>query len=359
MAQSPLYTGVIEGIGPRYCPSIEDKIMRFSDKDSHQVFLEPEGLTTNEVYPNGISTSLSTDTQTELVHSIKGLEQTKITQFGYAIEYDFFDPRDLKFSLETKAIKGLFFAGQINGTTGYEEAAAQGLIAGINAALYAQNKEPWYPKRNEAYIGVMIDDLITCGTKEPYRMFTSRAEYRLILREDNADLRLTPIGHKLGLIDEKRWQQFNNKLAEIEQETQRLGAITVRPNNQVIQLEREYKALELLRRPEINYTLLTQIPAVGTTNISKTAAQQIEIQMKYEGYITRQYQEIEKHRRHEETKIPENFAYDKIKGLSNEAKHKLKEVRPLTIGQASRIPGITPAAISLLLIFIKSSRSSP
>ena len=358
LEQSPLYTGVIEGIGPRYCPSIEDKIMRFSDKDSHQVFLEPEGLTTNEVYPNGISTSLSTDTQTELVHSIKGLEQTKITQFGYAIEYDFFDPRDLKFSLETKAIKGLFFAGQINGTTGYEEAAAQGLIAGINAALYAQNKEPWYPKRNEAYIGVMIDDLITCGTKEPYRMFTSRAEYRLILREDNADLRLTPIGHKLGLIDEKRWQQFNSKLTEIEQETQRLGAITVRPNNQVIQLEREYKALELLRRPEINYSLLTQIPAVKTNNISNTAAQQIEIQMKYEGYITRQYQEIEKHRRHEETKIPENFAYDKIKGLSNEAKHKLKEVRPLTIGQASRIPGITPAAISLLLIFIKSSKFS-
>lgn len=353
--QSPLYTGIIDSIGPRYCPSIEDKIMRFADKTSHQIFLEPEGLNTNEVYPNGISTSLSTEIQTELVHSIKGLENAKILRFGYAIEYDFFDPRDLKFSLETKAIKGLFFAGQINGTTGYEEAAAQGLIAGLNAALLVQNKEPWYPKREESYIGVMLDDLITCGTKEPYRMFTSRAEYRLILREDNADLRLTPFAHKLGLITEERWRKFNDKITSIEQEKKRLSTITVRPNNQFISLEREYKALELLRRPEIDYSLLTKIPEVGTVAISQEAAEQIEIQMKYEGYITRQYQEVEKHRRNEETRIPENFNYDSIKGLSNEVRHKLKQVRPETIGQASRIPGITPAAISLLLIFLKKS----
>lgn len=353
--QSPLYTGIIDSIGPRYCPSIEDKIMRFADKTSHQIFLEPEGLNTNEVYPNGISTSLSTEIQTELVHSIKGLENAKILRFGYAIEYDFFDPRDLKFSLETKAIKGLFFAGQINGTTGYEEAAAQGLIAGLNAALLVQNKEPWYPKREESYIGVMLDDLITCGTKEPYRMFTSRAEYRLILREDNADLRLTPFAHKLGLITEERWRKFNDKITSIEQEKKRLSTITVRPNNQFISLEREYKALELLRRPEIDYSLLTKIPEVGTVAISQAAAEQIEIQMKYEGYITRQYQEVEKHRRNEETRIPENFNYDSIKGLSNEVRHKLKQVRPETIGQASRIPGITPAAISLLLIFLKKS----
>jgi tRNA uridine 5-carboxymethylaminomethyl modification enzyme len=363
--QSPLYTGVIEGVGPRYCPSIEDKIVRFADKISHQIFLEPEGLETKEIYPNGISTSLPPTTQTELVHSIKGLENIKITQFGYAIEYDFFDPRDLKFSLETKAIKGLFFAGQINGTTGYEEAAAQGLIAGINAALLVNNQEPWYPKRDEAYIGVMLDDLITRGTKEPYRMFTSRAEYRLILREDNADLRLTPIGRKLGLVNEERWQKFNHKVIEIEQEKKRLSAIIVRsevgpavkPRDDKISpilsfRQREYKALELLRRPEINYSLLTKIPEIGIIDISKAATEQIEIQMKYEGYITRQYQEIEKHRRHETTKIPGNFDYDQIKGLSNEVRHKLKEVQPETLGQASRIPGITPAAISLLLICI-------
>ncbi|KPJ67366.1 MAG: tRNA uridine 5-carboxymethylaminomethyl modification protein [Coxiella sp. DG_40] len=351
--QSPLYTGIIESIGPRYCPSIEDKIMRFADKSSHQIFIEPEGLKTSEVYPNGISTSLSHETQTKLVHSIKGFENAHITRFGYAIEYDFFDPRDLKYSLETKQIGGLFFAGQINGTTGYEEAAAQGLIAGLNAALQLQDKEPWWPRRDEAYIGVMIDDLITRGTNEPYRMFTSRAEYRLLLREDNADLRLTETGRQLGLVNEQRWRVFEYKRETIEIEKQRLRNILIRHGNSLIKIEKECTALELLRRPEISYDLLCQFDNIGTQKIANTIAEQIEIQIKYAGYINQQQHEIEKQRNHEETKIPENFDYEIVKGLSNEVKQKLKEIQPITVGQAARIPGITPAAISMLLIYIK------
>lgn len=355
LSQSPLYTGIIESIGPRYCPSIEDKIMRFADKSSHQIFIEPEGLKTSEVYPNGISTSLSHETQTKLVHSIKGFENAHIIRFGYAVEYDFFDPRDLKYSLETKQISGLFFAGQINGTTGYEEAAAQGLIAGLNTALQLQDKEPWWPRRDQAYIGVMIDDLITRGTNEPYRMFTSRAEYRLLLREDNADLRLTEKGKQLGLVNEQRWRVFENKRETIETEKQRLRNILIRPGNPIIKIEKEYTALELLRRPEISYDLLCQFDAIGTQKITNTIAEQIEIQIKYAGYINQQQQEIEKQRHHEETKIPENFDYEIVKGLSNEVKQKLKEIQPITIGQAARIPGITPAAISMLLIYIKKA----
>ncbi len=353
LSQSPLYTGIIESIGPRYCPSIEDKIMRFADKSSHQIFIEPEGLKTNEVYPNGISTSLSYDTQIKLVRSIKGFENAYITCFGYAVEYDFFDPCDLKYSLETKQISGLFFAGQINGTTGYEEAAAQGLIAGLNAALQLQDKEPWWPRRDQAYIGVMIDDIITHGTNEPYRMFTSRAEYRLLLREDNADLRLTEKAKQLGLIDIEHWRAFEHKQETIEMEKQRLRDILIRPNNSIIKIEKECKALDLLRRPEISYDLLCQFETIGTQKVDNIIAEQIEIQMRYEGYISRQMQEIEKQRRHEETKIPENFNYEIVKGLSNEVKQKLKEIQPITVGQASRIPGITPAAISMLLIYIK------
>jgi tRNA uridine 5-carboxymethylaminomethyl modification enzyme len=359
LSQSPLYTGIIESIGPRYCPSIEDKIMRFADKSSHQIFIEPEGLKTSEIYPNGISTSLSYETQTKLVRSIKGFENAHITRFGYAVEYDFFDPRDLKYSLETKQINGLFFAGQINGTTGYEEAAAQGLIAGLNAALQLQDKEPWCPRRSEAYIGVMIDDLITRGTNEPYRMFTSRAEYRLLLREDNADLRLTEKGRQLGLVNEERWRVFEHKRETIETEKQRLRNILIRPGNSIIKIEKEYTALELLRRPEISYDLLCQIDDIGTQKIADTIAEQIEIQIKYAGYLNQQQQEIEKQRNHEETKIPENFDYETAKGLSNEVKQKLKEIQPITVGQAARIPGITPAAISMLLIYIKRRRLMP
>jgi tRNA uridine 5-carboxymethylaminomethyl modification enzyme len=350
--QSPLFTGIIEGVGPRYCPSIEDKITRFADKNSHQIFLEPEGLTTNVVYPNGISTSLSKSTQTDLVHSILGLDQVKILQFGYAIEYDFFDPRGLKYSLETKAVSGLFFAGQINGTTGYEEAAAQGLLAGINAALLVQNKEAWCPKRSEAYIGVMVDDLITRGTNEPYRMFTSRAEYRLLLREDNADLRLTPKGYDLGAVGQDRWEKFDYKRNAIELEKQRLRNILVRPNASLIKLEREYRALDLLRRPEISYQLLTNLESLREYQAAPEVVEQIEIQMKYEGYINQQQEEIAKQARHENTKIPADFNYDEIKSLSNEVRQKLKEVMPSTIGQAARIPGVTPAAISLVLIYL-------
>lgn len=341
--RSPMYTGVIEGVGPRYCPSIEDKIIRFADKNSHQIFIEPEGLETFEVYPNGISTSLPFDIQLALVRSMKGCEKAHLTRPGYAIEYDFFDPRDLQYSLETKFIKGLFFAGQINGTTGYEEAAAQGLIAGLNAALQVQGKSTWAPRRDEAYIGVLIDDLITLGTNEPYRMFTSRAEYRLILREDNADLRLTSTARKLGLISDQQWQAFENKTAAIEAEKQRLSQIKLNNSN----------ALELLRRPDVSYDTLE----INATNVPKAVRQQIEIQQKYGGYIKRQQTEIAKLRRYEETKIPIDIDYNKIKGFSNEVSQKLQKQRPSTVGQASRIPGITPAAISLLLVHLKSKSS--
>ncbi len=358
--RSPMYTGVIEGVGPRYCPSIEDKIQRFVDKNSHQVFIEPEGLTTHELYPNGISTSLPFDVQLALVRSIRGMENAHIVRPGYAIEYDFFDPRDLKPSLETKVIPGLFFAGQINGTTGYEEAAAQGLLAGINAALRAQGKEAWSPRRDEAYIGVMIDDLITNGTSEPYRMFTSRAEYRLILREDNADMRLTSKGRELGLVDDRRWAAFCTKQEAIVLETERLKTTFIHPSKPEAELlnsklstaiTREYSLLELLKRPELNYADIAELKEGAVDD--QTVAEQVEIQSKYQGYIDRQADEIEKLRRHEETRIPNDINYHSITGLSNEIRQKLSDIRPQTLGQASRIQGVTPAAISLLLIHLK------
>lgn len=360
--RSPLYTGVIEGIGPRYCPSIEDKIMRFADKNSHQIFVEPEGLTSNEIYPNGISTSLPFDIQLKLVRSIKGFENAYITRPGYAIEYDFFDPRDLKPSLETKAICGLFFAGQINGTTGYEEAAAQGLLAGLNAALFVQEKPSWTPLRNEAYIGVLVDDLITLGTTEPYRMFTSRAEYRLLLREDNADLRLTEIGRNLGLISEERWRKFSEKREAIELEMQRLKSLWAVPNDPIIEnalgqpLRKEATYLDLLRRPEINYEFLKKLPQMNQFVDDPQVIEQIEIQTKYSGYIERQQLEIARQRRYEETLIPQEFDYSQVKGLSTEVCQKLTRHRPVSIGQASRISGITPAAVSLLLVYLKKYR---
>ena len=360
--RSPMYTGVIEGIGPRYCPSIEDKVMRFADRNSHQIYLEPEGLTSNEVYPNGISTSLPFDVQMGIVNSMKGLEKTRIIKPGYAIEYDYFDPRDLKPTLETKAIKGLFFAGQINGTTGYEEAAAQGLLAGINAGLSVQEKEGWYPRRDQAYTGVLVDDLCTLGTKEPYRVFTSRAEYRLLLREDNADIRLTPIAHQLGLIDEKRWTRFNQKMENIEKERQRLRSIWLHPHsehlaeaNQVLgsPLVREASGEDLLRRPEITYKILTALSPFQPAMEDKEAVEQVEIAIKYQGYIEHQQDEIEKQKRHENTVIPDRFDYSLVTGLSNEVRSKLEQHRPVSIGQASRISGVTPAAISILLVNLK------
>ena len=362
MDRSPMYTGVIEGVGPRYCPSIEDKVVRFADKESHQIFIEPEGLTTHELYLNGISTSLPFDVQMEMVRSIKGFEDAHITRPGYAIEYDFFNPQDLKHSLETRCMEGLFFAGQINGTTGYEEAGAQGLLAGTNAALMTQEKEPWCPERDLAYMGVLVDDLITMGTIEPYRMFTSRAEYRLLLRQDNADLRLTELGRGFGLIGESRWRSFCEKKEAITIEQQRLGGAWVQPDSLLAQaiknktgssLTREYNLLDLLKRPELGYGDIKRFDE--TTSVSKEVAEQVEIQAKYAGYINRQQGEIDKLRRQENTKIPDDFDFSLISGLSNEAKQKLSDLRPSTLARASRIPGVTSAAISVLLVHLKKS----
>ncbi len=360
--RSPLFAGVIQGVGPRYCPSIEDKIHRFADKNSHQIFLEPEGLQTHEFYPNGISTSLPFDIQYALVRSIAGLENAHITRPGYAIEYDFFDPRDLDYSLQTRPIQGLFFAGQINGTTGYEEAAAQGLLAGLNAGRFVRGEEPWWPGRDEAYLGVLIDDLISRGTSEPYRMFTSRAEHRLLLREDNADLRLTEIGRRLGVVDDTRWAAFVIKREAIERESQRLREVWVRPAQiseadaqRVLQgpLARESRAAELLRRPEVTYAGLMSLPGVGPGELDPQVAEQVEIQAKYAGYIERQREDIERQRRHEQMTLPPDLDYAEVRGLSREVREKLSRHRPHTLGQAGRLPGVTPAAVSLLLIHLK------
>ncbi|ACR71014.1 tRNA uridine-5-carboxymethylaminomethyl(34) synthesis enzyme MnmG [Edwardsiella ictaluri] len=360
--RSPMYAGIIEGIGPRYCPSIEDKVMRFADRNAHQIFLEPEGLSSNEIYPNGISTSLPFDVQMAIVRSMAGMQNTRIVRPGYAIEYDFFDPRDLKPTLESKYIQGLFFAGQINGTTGYEEAAAQGLLAGLNAGRCAADLEGWMPRRDEAYLGVLVDDLCTLGTKEPYRMFTSRAEYRLMLREDNADLRLTPIGRELGLVDDVRWAQFNQKLENMERERQRLRETWVHPQSEraaevnvllKTPLSREASGEDLLRRPEMDYATLTSLSPFYPPLADRQAAEQVEIQVKYQGYIARQQDEIEKQLRNENTLLPADLDYRQVNGLSNEVIAKLNDHKPSSIGQASRISGITPAAISILLVWLK------
>ena len=357
-----MYTGVIEGVGPRYCPSIEDKVVRFADKSSHQIFVEPEGLETHEIYPNGISTSLPFDVQLALVQSMKGFERAHITRPGYAIEYDYFDPRDLRYSLETKYLQGLFFAGQINGTTGYEEAAAQGLLAGINAARKARDLEAWWPRRDEAYLGVLIDDLITRGTSEPYRMFTSRAEYRLLLREDNADARLTPVGRTLGLVDDARWGRFEAKQRAVDMEQQRLAQTLIRPEDTAATalavqlanpLQREYRVAELLRRPELDYAQLMAIEGIGPGVDDPQVAEQVEVQAKYAGYIERQQLEIDRQRRHEHQALPADFDYSVVTGLSAEVREKLQQARPETVGQAARIPGITPAAISIVLVYLK------
>lgn len=360
--RSPMYAGVIEGIGPRYCPSIEDKVMRFADRNQHQIFLEPEGLTSHEIYPNGISTSLPFDVQMQIVHSMTGMENARIMRPGYAIEYDFFDPRDLKQTLESKYLHGLFFAGQINGTTGYEEAAAQGLLAGLNAARYSADQEGWFPRRDQAYIGVLVDDLCTLGTKEPYRMFTSRAEYRLMLREDNADARLTEKGRELGLVDDARWAHFSEKMELIEKERQRLRDIRVHPQSESVKeinailntpLSKEATGEDLLRRPEMDYNRLMTLSDFGPGVDSPAAAQQVEIQVKYEGYISRQQDEIQRQLRNENATLPVDLDYKQVSGLSNEVVAKLNDHKPTSIGQASRISGITPAAISILLVWLK------
>jgi tRNA uridine 5-carboxymethylaminomethyl modification enzyme len=367
--RSPMFTGVIEGVGPRYCPSVEDKVFRFADKTSHQIFVEPEGLDTHEIYPNGISTSLPFDVQCEFVHTIPGFERAHLTRPGYAIEYDYFDPRDLRSSLETRVLHGLFFAGQINGTTGYEEAAAQGIVAGINAALAFRQREAWIPQRSEAYLGVLIDDLVTRGTREPYRMFTSRAEYRLLLREDNADLRLTPLGRELGLVDDERWRLFEAKRRLSEEETARLQSVRVHPDKvpeewsrRILSgpLARDVSAFELLRRPEVSYDALLQVAgapdwlaAPPDDRVPQQVRVQVEAGAKYAGYIERQREEIDRQRRNEETKLPEDLDYGQVTGLSHEVRSRLTEYRPGTVGQAARVPGVTPAAVTLLLVHLK------